>query len=59
MNSIRFWQVTGAAFFQAVKIYFPELNSLWDIISLWLVTVAGIGTADSIAVKLSSKKEQV
>jgi len=58
LNSIRFWQVTLATAFVLLGHYLPDLSFLWNTLATWLATVAGIGTLDSIAVKLSSKKEE-
>ena len=58
MSSVRFWQVTAGTVFLLLGHYFPGQEFLWNVLAGWLATVAGIGTLDSIAVKLSSKKEE-
>jgi len=48
MGSIRFWTISLAAISQIVKIYVPDLTALLDIISVWFLTVAGVGTVDKL-----------
>ncbi len=58
LNSIRFWQVTLATAFVLLGHYLPDLSFLWNTLAAYSATVAGIGTLDSVATKLSSKKEE-
>lgn len=51
-NSIRFWQVTAATAFVLLGHYLPDQVFLWNSLAAYLATVAGIGTADSIARKI-------
>lgn len=56
-GSIRFWIVTLTAILSILQIYSegdPNLVQLLDIIKVYLMTVVGLGTADSIATKLGS-----
>jgi len=53
-NSIRFWQVTAATAFVILGHYAPGYEFLWNALAVWLGTVAGIGTLDSVATKMSS-----
>ena len=48
LGSIRFWEITGGAASQIVKLYFPELEPLCNIVTFWLVGVATIGTIDKL-----------
>lgn len=52
-NSLRFWQVTAATAFVLLGHYLPDLSFLWNTLAAYLATVAGIGTADSVAKKIS------
>jgi len=54
LNSLRFWQVTGAMVFVLLGHYLPDLAFLWNTLATWAATVAGIGTVDSAATKLGS-----
>ncbi len=53
LNSLRFWQVTFAAAFVLAGHYLPD-PFLWNTLATWLGAVAGIGTLDSVATKMSS-----
>ena len=59
LNSVRFWQVTLGTFFVLAGHYLPGLEFLWNTLAGWMAAVAAIGTLDSVAIKLSSKKEQI
>jgi len=58
LNSVRFWQVTAGSLFLILGHYLPNFEFLWNVLAGWMATVATVGTLDSVAVKLSSKKEQ-
>jgi len=51
-GSLRFWTLTLAT--TALAIAHPE--RLWEIISGYFGAVTAVGSADSVAEKLSSKK---
>lgn len=46
ISSIRFWEITLGAVSQIIKLYFPEQDVIFNILSVWFFTVAGIGTFD-------------
>lgn len=46
LSSIRFWQITLGAISQIIKLYFPDQEAIFNIFSIWVFTVAGIGTFD-------------
>lgn len=52
-NSVRFWQVTLATVFVLLGHYAPGMDFLWNTLAGFLATVAGIGTLDSVASKIS------
>lgn len=54
LNSLRFWQVTGATVFVILGHYLPDLSFLWNSLAAWAAAVAGIGTVDSAATKLGT-----
>jgi len=56
LGSLRFWMITIAAASQVVKIYFPELEALFNIISTWLAAVAGVGTVDKWSKAIKESK---
>lgn len=59
MGSARFWIATFAwasAYLSGVTEHGFSWVGLFDQISVWLGTIVGIGTLDSIAEKFSSKK---
>lgn len=58
LNSIRFWQLTLAMFAVLAAHYFPQLEFFFTTVAAYLATVVGIGSLDSFAVKVSSKKEE-
>lgn len=58
LNAPRFWQVTLAAVFLILGHYLPNLEYLWNVLAGWQAAVAGIGTLDSVATKVSSKKAE-
>lgn len=47
-GSRRFWQVTIAFLVQIVKLYAPQFEELANLVSVYLLTVAGIGTVDKL-----------
>ncbi len=53
LNSVRFWQVTGATAFILAGHYLPDQSFLWNSLAGWLAAVAGIGTLDSVATKMA------
>jgi len=55
LGSIRFWIVTLTAIV-AVLEGWGDMATVLDVVKLWLLAVAGIGTADSIAKNLSGTK---
>jgi hypothetical protein len=55
-GSIRFWMVTAGAVVATLAKVGVITEDVAKIIITYLGTVVGIGTADSIAEKLSSKK---
>lgn len=56
LGSLRFWQVTGATAFVILGHYLPGMEFLWNTLAGYFAVVAGIGSLDSIAEKISSKK---
>ncbi len=61
LNSVRFWQVTigsVSAYLADVATNGFILAHLLMAVSIWLGVVASVGTLDSVATKLSSKKEE-
>jgi hypothetical protein len=56
-NSVRFWQVTLGTIFVILGHYVPNLEFLWNTLAGYLGIVIGIGTLDSVAQKLGSKKK--
>ena len=48
MGSVRFWLITLATLSLLAGHYMPNLVFLFDTISAWLATVAGIGTIDKL-----------
>jgi len=59
IGSIRFWQVTLGTVFVLLGHYLPDMEFLWNTIATYFGVVIGIGTLDSVATKLSSKKSEV
>lgn len=57
VGSIRFWQVTFATGFLILGHYLPNDAFLWNALAGWLGTVAGIGTLDSVAEKVSGSDQ--
>ena len=57
LGSIRFWIVTLTAIVAILETTVTgfDLAAVLEIIKVYLVTVAGIGTLDSVAEKISSK----
>lgn len=54
LSSIRFWIVTLTAvlaILQQVSSGVVDMNSVIDVIKIWLGVVAGLGTIDSVAIK--------
>lgn len=47
-GSRRFWQITLAYLVQLVKLYWPEHEEAANLTSVFLLTVAGIGTIDKL-----------
>ena len=58
INSIRFWQTTLGTIFVILGHYLPNMEFLWNTLAAYLGVVISIGTLDSIAVKISSKKAE-
>lgn len=57
LNSLRFWQVTGATGLVLLGHYIPDQAFLWNTLATYFAAVAGIGSLDSIATKLSGTKK--
>jgi len=55
LGSIRFWIVTLTAIV-AILEGWGDMATVLDIVKMWLLTVAGIGTVDSVAKNLSGSK---
>jgi len=55
LGSIRFWIVTLTAIV-AILEGWGDIATVLDIVKMWLLTVAGIGTVDSVAKNLSGSK---
>lgn len=58
LNSLRFWQVTGAMIFVLLGHYVPDMSFLWNTLAAYFATVAGIGTLDSVATRVSGTEEK-
>jgi len=58
LGSVRFWIVTLTAIIAVLEAHAGGggLTAILDVVKLWLITVAGIGTADSIAERIGVKK---
>lgn len=56
LGSSRFWILTVGFLSQVVKLYFPEHEVIFNYITTWLLSVAGIGTIDRFAEKVSQSK---
>jgi len=54
LNSLRFWQITGATVFVLLGHYIPDFSFLWNTLAAWGAAVVGIGTLDSVATKLGT-----
>lgn len=60
LSSVRFWIVTLAAasvYVGVVQQNGFDLKALLDALGIWLGTVAGIGTLDSVAQNISGTKQ--
>lgn len=53
-SSVRFWTITLTAIVAVLEIHFP--GETLEVLKYWLGAVAGVGTLDSLAKKMSSKK---
>lgn len=56
LGSSRFWILTAGFLGQVVKLYFPEHEVIFNYVTTWLLTVAGIGTVDKFAKALKESK---
>ena len=58
LGSVRFWIVTLTAIIAVLEAHAGGggLTAILDVVKLWLITVAGIGTADSIAERIGVSK---
>lgn len=59
-SSVRFWIVTLTAAVAVLENYVQSgaIDAYFDIVKVWLGTVAGIGTLDSVAEKFGGKKAE-
>ena len=54
LGSVRFWMATVIAVFAIAKHYGVD-EGLLTILQVWMATVLGVGTLDSVATKLNAK----
>lgn len=59
LGSVRFWIVTLTAIVAILEAQTggAGLAEILEIVKIWLITVAGIGTADSIASKIGGAQK--
>jgi hypothetical protein len=49
LGSRRFWQLTTAMILQVVRMYFPSIEPVCNILTTYLLAVVAIGTVDKIS----------
>jgi hypothetical protein len=49
LGSRRFWQLTAATILQIVRMYLPDLEPLFNVLTVYLLAVVAIGTVDKIS----------
>jgi len=60
IGSVRFWMLTLSAIVAILESYVTNgailLPDFFEIVKIWLVAVVGVGTLDSIALKINKKE---